>query len=172
MIVAQETTYSEIIETYNVLKQKYNLPEYDDLDKEFQLTQSLLLYLRKPYDNILLSAISRNISEKLSNIANGYSEFLYSTQPTIIVQESKITLEKYKEDINFEYFNTVVVLKKLWVSYLESDEKLAETIIESFNYYKKAKVKFIEIFNSNIEHLSNADLSKYLTKQHKTNYYG
>jgi hypothetical protein len=128
-------------ELYNKLKIKYKLPEYDELNNEFELSA-----IEK--DDFLLREIGRKIIDKLGNIC-GTLEGAVSGEahPIAVIEFGNINESDMKK--------TMEIYKKLMyhirhgqeVGVLCDDKKEAEFIKDFFKGWPSLKADIVKIFS-------------------------
>ena len=118
------------LKAYNELKAKYDLPELENLEKEFDFELE--------DDKIIAKTIINHIWEKISSIKS-YIEGTLNPQRYCCIVETKFLNAKEKEKIfNFykrimsEYWSTVKAT-------FGSPEEKINKIKDSFEFYKKVK---------------------------------
>jgi len=133
---------------YEVLRKKYNLPRYKDLDDEFEL-----FYIGKIQEiNNVLGFIRRRICDKIGWYL-GYLQSILNPNPSslINIQESKF-LEEDKEKIIKLLRELVQITSFSVLRELEKKENLeAEFIRFSFEKWLKIKEELIFLIKKVVE---------------------
>ena len=144
-------------ELYKKLQKKYSLPNYNELNKHFELD-----YIEDPF--FLLRSIRRRIHEKIVFFAKISEKILFPNQTLMIeMYESKFFSEKENEEI-LELYEKLLELdrKALLLNVSSTDAKEAEYIKA---VYKKLptitkKVSFIIEKTDKSWKQSKSDLTK------------
>tara|TARA_Y100000310_G_C20690305_1_gene821770 strand:- start:845 stop:1321 length:477 start_codon:yes stop_codon:yes gene_type:complete len=146
----------EIKQEYEKLKQKYKLPEFNQLTEDFDIEK-----ISEKQTSFLLREIRKVISEKLSNYLHLFEAFLNpATPPVFIFTILKNSTEEEKETIKEIYKKLTklqLITLKLDTIYREKNE--AEFIIKanlewselkqkSYNLFEKFETKFEEDNNT------------------------
>ena len=122
------------------LKKKYNLPSFDDLNKEFQIDDI-------ENENSILKEIRGKILEK----SNTYAKFLEDllqpdTTPSSFYECTILNSENEKKTV-FELYKKLMIIDRagLETNLLSSDELEAEFIKKTYEEWLKIKQKLLEI---------------------------
>ncbi|MBW2966112.1 hypothetical protein KY342_03340 [Candidatus Woesearchaeota archaeon] len=112
----------KIKEEYNKLKEKYNLPEFSDVDNEFEI--SII-----EHEEFLLREIRRKITEKMEDYIKVLERILQPETVLSEMYECKIFTDEEK-DVFFKLFRRLMFFDRLSVetSIDENDKKSAEFI--------------------------------------------
>lgn len=167
-------TKNQLISVFNKLKKKYNLPDYEELDKMYSITQILMFYYNDPIENELIFAINKIMYEKLNYILNEYYNLMYNTEPSIVNQTMKKIMETKKEIILKEYLDVISIVREGFISNYSGNIDNASKSIIKINDYMKVKTKiFIDIYMECTKNIKEIDTKKIFGDQtEKTNYYG
>jgi hypothetical protein len=147
----KENCLEELKENYLVLKEKYSLPDFDELNRDFQIEKVAGLET-----DFLVREIARIVSEKLSdflrflegilNPVNG-SMLVFSILKTLGEEEKKILTEIYKE-----IARTEIKMMRLGLEFDEEGE--AKFILNSYCVWQKVKKEMsgiLDVIDSNWE---------------------
>jgi len=158
----RESDLIKLKERYLPLKAKYDLPEFDDLNKMFSIEK-----IDGNETDFLLREIRRIISESLSNYINILENLLNpSNAPFFVYSVVKVIDEPKKKKLSEIYMR----LAKDWVPLLQLDlryreESEADFIKRSFNLWKDSTSDFydiLEFIKKNWENNSEDTKSGYL----------
>ncbi|MFA4953040.1 MAG: hypothetical protein WC584_02350 [Candidatus Pacearchaeota archaeon] len=139
-------------EDYKKIQEKYRLPSFDSLNRDFQIEK-----VAECETDYLIREIRKGISDKFSNylqfievILNPVNAplFIFSVIKSIGVDEKNKLSETYKEIVRFE-----VILMKLDIEF--SEEKEAEFIRDSYEAWQKIKKDILEVVEIMEENLDN-----------------
>ena len=168
--IMTELTYDEIIKEYELVKSKYDLPNYEELDQRYLLSQILMYYYRSPIKNSLLYVITKVLYDKLNAIYSSMFDMLYNSSPTLLNSLVKQSIEEKKEQITQECLNSFILLRKVWKTQQRCNpDDFALMIKEIHEYYSKNLDFFTEILELNITAVENHELK--LEKEEK-GFYG
>ena len=132
----------ELKKDYNELQEKYNLPSFDSLNRDFQIEK-----VAEFESDYLIREIRKDIADKFSNylrfiesILNPVNSpmFVFSVIKSIGVDEKNKLSEIYKELARFE-----VTLVKLDADF--SEEKEAEFVNNSYNAWQRIKKEILSV---------------------------
>ena len=144
-----KTSIEELKEKYKEIKEKYNFPSFDELNREFQIEKA-----SECESDYLIREIRKFVADKFSNYLRFIETilhpmnapmFVFSIIKSISVEEKNKLTEAYKELAKYE-----VKVIKLDVSFNEEME--AEFIRESYKAWQKIKeniLSVIEIMEKN-----------------------
>jgi len=128
---------SRIKKTYNKLKEKYSLPDFDELNNEFELSTI-------ECEEFLLRKIRKKIADKINAMCE-FLEGLLSPDTTMAnLYECKAFDDDERKKI-FELYKRLKVLEKLALelSLNHDDEKDAKFIKDVFSLWNKVKTEMI-----------------------------
>lgn len=141
----EESDLEKLKKDYLKLQKKYNLPDFENLNKDFQIER-----IAQNETEILIREIRKLIAEKFS----GYLRFIetilhpmnapmfvFSVIKLITSNEKKKLTEIYKELIKKE-----VKLIELDIDFVE--EKETEFVKDSFEFWNKTKKDFLDILQT------------------------
>ena len=132
----------ELKKDYKKLQEKYNLPSFDSLNRDFQIEK-----VAEFESDYLIREIRKYIADKFSNylrfvelILNPVNSpmFVFSVIKSIGVDEKNKLSEIYKELARFE-----VTLVKLDADF--SEEKEAEFVNNSYNAWQRIKKEILSV---------------------------
>jgi hypothetical protein len=141
-MIKEESDLKKLKEDYNLIKEKYSLPSFEILNKEFAIEK-----IAEVETDFLLREVAKVIGEKLSNymhfveaILNPASSplFIFSIIKTLGEEEKQKFNEIYKELAKIE-----VRLIELDVNFSEEDEAIF--IKEAYEVWERIKKNLIEI---------------------------
>jgi len=119
-------------EKYNEIKNKYKLPEYEELSKDFDV-ESI------EEDDNIIKEIIRKIFSKIDSYA-GVLENLMQPESLSSMQEASTLDDEDKAKINAAYMKSRYITRMLVESGLDfSEEKGAKAINEAINEWNKIK---------------------------------
>lgn len=133
---------SEIKDKYKELQMKYSLPNFDDLDHEFEIRDIT-------NENIIL----RDIKDRILDHFDEYNQILEGiVQPDnniVQIYESKVFDDNKKNDV-FMIFKRFMYLDRfaLETAIEDGDEKVAEFINVSYKEWFEIKPKLLKIIVS------------------------
>ena len=131
-------------ESYKKLAKEYNLPSFEELDKEFEL-----LYLREIFEiSHPLSFVRRRMFDKISQVSGTIHEILQPTTSSIVSLEesSFFSKEEKKENLTGLFKEMMGLLRSSTSLEIElTEEKEAESIKETFQKWNDVKPQLIEI---------------------------
>lgn len=141
--------FKKVFDSYRV---KYSLPEYDELDFYFELTNTIDLW-KDNTPPFPLRQIRRRIIDLFNNMVGYLHNFILpNTQSAILMRESEFFSDKEKEEI-------VLLINEIMALFREShqleimldEKKDAEFIKKSFKKYKEVQKKVSAILEKNID---------------------
>ena len=131
-------TNKETEKQYNELKKKFKLPDFKDIDLEFEISDV-------EETNFLLRVIIRRIAERLDFYTTMLEEILQpDTAKLYAMHESRIFEEEDKKKM-FEFYRKLMILSRRSVeASLESNEKEEASFINDFmNEWEKIKSELL-----------------------------
>lgn len=124
----------KIAEKYNALKKKYSLPEFSDLNRDFDLEDI------SPDSDILLYRIRARIFEKIDIYSKMFESMLQPDSSLADMYEAHYISDNDKNDAYSVFKKLMQILRKSnMVSLDNSEEKNAEFIKESFSEWESLK---------------------------------
>ena len=121
-------------EKYQELEKKYNLPSYDELNNEFEISSI-------DCEDFLLREIRRKIAEKVELYVKLLDEWLNPEASISNMHESKLFNDKDRNDI-FQVYKRLMFFDRYSIeSALSEDEKSAEFIKDVFKEWDEVKQK-------------------------------
>jgi len=129
----------KIRKKYEELKKKYSLPDFEELNKEFEI-------LTIEHEDFLLREIRKNIISKITSVCESFENLLTPDNTVVSIYEYKAFNDAEREEI-FKLYKRLKVLEKLSLELsLNHDEKKdAEFINEFFSSWESIKNKIIKI---------------------------
>ena len=129
----------KIRKKYEELKKKYSLPDFEELNKEFEI--SII-----EYEDFLLREIRKKIADKINTMCEFFEDLLSPDNTIANLYEYKAFNDAEREDV-FRLYKRLKVLEKLSLELsLNHDEKKdAEFINEFFSSWESIKNKIIKI---------------------------
>lgn len=132
---------------YDLLISKHNLPKYNDVDREFEIS-----FISKDIEeiNFPLRVVRRKMNDKFAMFANGLQNIISpSTNSIISMHESKFFSDEDKESI-IDLIKQIMQLERhsLLLDIASSEKDDAEWINFSYQKWmglKKHLVRFIEL---------------------------
>ncbi|MBD3203045.1 hypothetical protein GF327_02025 [Candidatus Woesearchaeota archaeon] len=142
----------EVINSYKKLKDKYRLPEYDELDREFLIGD----IEKKDY---LLERIRKLIEEKIRSMIDILENILQPDSNLINIYEYKFIDDGKKQEV-YKIFKKFVMYLRLCeeASILKQEQKTAEFISKFYSDYshlKKETVSIVRLLKESWEKESN-----------------
>jgi len=127
----------KIRKKYDELKEKYTLPDFEELNKEFELSTI-------EYEEFLLSRIRKRITDKINAMCEFLEDLLSPDTAIANIYEYKAFNDNERKKI-FELYKKLKVLEKLSLELsLNHDEKKdAEFIGDVFSSWDKIKDEII-----------------------------
>ncbi len=130
-------------EKYKILREKYNLPSYEELDKNFEILNS------KPVVEVSfpLAVVRRRMCEKLSWISSGIQNIIQPNPSSLVcIEESSFFTKEEKKERLIKLLKELMYLirKSIDLDIDNSEEKDAEYISETFNKWNELKHKIKE----------------------------
>jgi len=141
----EESSLEDVKKDYAELEQKYGLPSFDELNKDFQVEK-----VTETETELLLKEIRRFIFDKISNYMRflesllnpvNASMFTFSVLKTLSADDKKIAEDVYKKLMKLE-----VDLMEVDIEY--SEEKEAEFIKETVKVWNGIKKDWLKIIGS------------------------
>ncbi|MFW6233094.1 MAG: hypothetical protein ACOC3Z_00350 [Nanoarchaeota archaeon] len=148
----EKTSIEELKEDYEILKNKYSLPDFTELNKDFSIEK-----ISEIETELLLKEIRKFIADKLIHYSNfieailnpsNHSMFMFSFIRSICAKEKTKANEIYKE-------LSKIRLQLIKVDITYSEEKEAEFIKNSFKKWKNIKEDIISILKNAEENFEN-----------------
>jgi len=152
---------SKIEKTYNKLKEKYSLPDFDELNNEFELSTI-------ECEEFLLRKIRKKIADKINAMCE-FLEGLLSPDTTMAnLYEYKAFDDDERKKI-FELYKRLKVLEKLALelSLNHDDEKDAKFIKNVFSSWDEIRNEMTTIIKKIKDFWENES-----TKEYKAGYFG
>lgn len=143
---------SKFKQEYQILKERYNLPSFEDLNRDFGIEK-----IYETETDFLLREIGRSITEKLSNYMRfvetllhpvNATMFVFSIIKTLNTEDKKILEELYKKLATIE-----IKLMELDINY--SEEIQANFIKDSFADWQDIKREWTKILESIKKNMNN-----------------
>jgi len=150
----------KIEKAYNKLKERYSLPDFEALNKEFEISTI-------ENEDFLLREIRKKIADKINTMC-GFFEGLLSPDNIAAIYEYKAFDDNERKKV-FELYKKLKVLEKLSLelSLNPYEEKHAEFINDFFNSWEKIKDEIITIIRK-----IKAFWEKKSTKKDNEEYFG
>jgi len=122
-----------IKEIYQKFKRKYNLPDFDDIDNEFEISTI-------EEEHFLLREIRRKMHDKLSTLSKFLKQILFPEADIIDMHESRTFTDEEREKI-YSLFRTILYLlrQNMLTALDESDQKTADYIKLVWQKWKTIK---------------------------------
>ena len=129
-------------EEYTKLQKKYNLPGYNEMDKEFEISS-----IDKP--SFLLKKILEKMQEQIAKNLHVLEEILQPDGASLsALYEFKAFNDHEKKEIFDVYKKLMIIMRQLSILILENDEtKQARFISDFYKDWKNVKAKLIVFFN-------------------------
>jgi len=131
---------------YDTLKKKFNLPSYEELDKDFEL-----LYMREIFEiKRALVFVRRRMCDKIANICNVIQNII---QPNpsypISIEESSFFAKDEKQNELIDLLKDLMFYERFSNSLdiFSTDEEEAEFIKEVYSKWNEVKPRIKEIAN-------------------------
>lgn len=140
-----ESCLENVKREYFVLQGKYGLPDFDTLNKDFQIEK-----VAETETEILLREVRRFVFDKISNYMrflegllnpSGASMFVFSILKSLNSDDKKLAEKIYKKLMALE-----IDLMEIDITY--DEEKEAEFIKKSFNEWSEIKQDWAKIISS------------------------
>lgn len=130
---------SELKEQFKLLQEKYSLPEFDMLDKEFEIKDIT-------NENIILREIRDRILEKFDEYIKILEGIVQPEASLANMYETKVFNDEEKNDI-FQLYKRFMYMDRfsLQTEIEDGDEKVAEFINVSFKEWMTLKPRILEI---------------------------
>lgn len=131
-------TNKEIEKQYNELRKKYRLPEFKEIDLEFEVSDL-------EETNFLLRAVIRRIAERLDFYTTMLEETLQpDTAKLYAMHESRIFEEEEKKKM-FEFYKKLMILNRhcVEISLDNNDKEEANFINDFVNEWGKIKAELL-----------------------------
>jgi len=153
----EEENEFDFEEDYEVLRQKYNLPEFETLAQDFDIEK-----IAEKETLFLAREIRRAINEKITAYIHLFETLINPTSPPMFVYKIlKNMTEKEKEQIQ-EFYKILsknqIEIMKLDTIYSEKNE--IEFIKRTFKAWQEIKSKINTLFESFETNFENGDTSK------------
>jgi len=129
----------KIKKKYEELKKKYSLPDFEELNKDFEI--SII-----EHEDFLLREIMKKIISKTTSVCESFENLLTPDNTVVSIYEYRAFNDAGREEI-FKLYKKLKVLEKLSLELsLNHDEKKdAEFINEFFSSWESLKNKIIKI---------------------------
>ncbi|MGB9749184.1 MAG: hypothetical protein ACP5H9_01115 [Candidatus Woesearchaeota archaeon] len=136
-----------IKENYEKIKEKYNLPEFEELDKYFDINE-IDLKDKEVNNKKILKNIRENILLKIELLIDFFSSVIYFDSESYSVYEAGNFSKKEKNEM-FKIFKNLMYIKRsgFKLSIETNEEKDAEFIKMSFERYLSIKDQMIELID-------------------------
>ena len=136
---------AELEKDYEILKKKYSLPNFEELDNEFELS-----CIEEP--KFLLKEIRFRIDEKLDSMCAMIEEILQPDTKVSTLYESRMFNEAHKEQA-FAVFKKLMKLKKksTKLSILNSEKDDAAFITSSLDEWRNLKKPLVALVDMLID---------------------
>lgn len=151
---------TEIKSKYNMLKSKYNLPEYDDLDHVFEV--SLI-----DNENFILREIRKIIIGKIKNFTDILEDIIHPNSTVSAYHECRFFTEDEKKKLYDLYGKLMGVIRTSNMLEVDSSDELeARFIVESYNTWPLMKKDLVVIMKKlrdcwSEEEIADTDTSSY-----------
>mgnify|MGYP001599513509 FL=1 len=141
----EQSPLEKIKKEYEIFKQKYNLPDFDKINEDFQIEKAA-----EPETEILLKEIRRYMFDKISNYMRfmesllspvNASIFTFSILKSLNSEDKKNIEEVYKKLMKLE-----LDLMEIDVDY--NEEKEAEFIKNTFKVWNSIKKDWLRVIDS------------------------
>jgi len=141
----EESSLEKVKREYEILRQKYNLPDFDKMNENFQIEKAA-----EPETDVLLKEIRRYMFDKISNYMRfmesllspmNASIFTFSILKSLNSEDKKNIEEVYKKLMKLELDLMVVD-----VDY--NEEREAEFIKNTFNVWNSIKKDWLRVIDS------------------------
>lgn len=131
-------TNSEIEKQYNELRKKYKLPDFKELDMEFEISD-----IEKT--NFLLRAIIRKIAEKMDFYTMMMEEMLQPDTSKLYALHESRTFDDGEKRKMYEFYKRLMVINRHLIEVsLQNSEKEGANFINSFiNEWGKIKAELL-----------------------------
>lgn len=125
---------------YEVLRKKYKLPGFDELDAEFEISDI------EP-DCSILREVRKKIADKIGHVCGTIEQVLHPETNLVDLYESRVLDEREKKEL-FEMYKKLMAAERSCVElFISSDEKPDAAFIKSFSVewktLKPQLIKFI-----------------------------
>jgi Glu-tRNA(Gln) amidotransferase subunit E-like FAD-binding protein len=137
-----KTDLEEIKAKYELLKLKYKLPPWKELDEDFDVSKSFI-----GESELILKDIRRKMNEKLASSLHLFETFMNpQAAPLFIVNVLKNLEKKDWENIK-EIYNEIAKIQfpQILADTIYSEDKEVELILEISNLWSRQKIKIAEI---------------------------
>ncbi|MGC8929060.1 MAG: hypothetical protein ACP5OZ_00840 [Candidatus Woesearchaeota archaeon] len=136
-----------IKENYEKIKEKYNLPEFEELDKYFDINE-IDLKDKEVNNKKILKNIRENILLKIELLIDFFSSVIYFDSESYSIYEAGNFSKKEKNEM-FKIFKNLMYIKRsgFKLSIETNEEKDAEFIKMSFERYLSIKDQMIELID-------------------------
>jgi hypothetical protein len=140
-----ESNLKNLKEDYEILKEKYGLPEFRDFNEDFQIER-----ISEIETDFLLREIRKFISDRISNYMRFLESLLNPTNaPLFIFSLCKALTANEKKEIENLYKDLMKIeLELLEIDIRYSEEKEAEFIKSTFEFWKDFKRKWLGIIKT------------------------
>lgn len=134
-----EHPQNSVKEKYEEIKKKYKLPDYEEINSEFEIE-----IIEKPI--FLMSDINKRINEKLDYYLHIFENILNPEGSLASMHECKVIGENTKKEINLIY-KRMMFLKRSHdlVSINNQEKELGEFVSEFLKEWKEIKIKLLKI---------------------------
>jgi len=153
----EESNIENLKKSYKKIKEKYSLPDFNELNKEFSIEK-----ISEIETDFLIREIRRYISEKFSNYLRFIELLLNPTNAPMFVFSitNKIQNEDRKKltDLYKRLSKIEVELIELDLEY--DDKREAQFIIDAYNTWQEIKVELqyiVKVIKENWENKNNND---------------
>lgn len=137
-----ESCLEEIKKQYEEIKKKYNLPSFDDLNKEFGIER-----VQEQETEYLLREIRKYVADKLQGYGRFAEGVLHPVNGTILVFSFiKAMTSEEKEKLSNIYKKIArLEIDLLGIEADYSEEKEAQFVKEGYEIWQEIKKEFLEI---------------------------
>jgi len=129
-------------EAYEILRKKYNLPNFDDLNNEFEISS-----IKKPSIEFLLRIIRRRITDKLAMFCNILQSLIMpNTGSAVNLHEIKFFTEDDRVKIEKLLSDMMYLERKSLLLDINSEEKVeAEFLKTAMGYWPGFSLEMMRI---------------------------
>ena len=132
---------NKVKKLYEVLRKKYKLPSFDELDAEFEISAI-------EAERGLLREMRHMIGEKIGSVSAIVAEVLHPDTNLVDLYESRVFDEAEKQKLFELYKRLMVADRTLARLSIANDEKLDADFVNSFTAeWKKLKPELVKFIN-------------------------
>lgn len=137
--------------TYEKLREKYNLPEFEKLSEDFDIEKNI-----EKESNFILREIRRTISEKISAYLQLFEILINPSAPPMFIFSILRNISKEDKIVIKEIYKTISKMQieamRLDVIYKEdAEEKFIKETFDTWQKLKPTIYKLVEEFETNFE---------------------